>query len=67
MAEYSITLRSEEDYLLIKKLLKAFDGASIRPVKKKKSHIEKSLEEAAQGKVAGPFHTVDELMADLLS
>ena len=65
--EYTLTLKSQEDYRLIKKLLKAFDGASIYPVKKRKSSIEISLEEARQGKVAGPFNSVDELMNDLLS
>ena len=31
MAEYTLTLSSDEDYRLIRKILKAFDGASIRP------------------------------------
>ena len=67
MAEYTLRLESEKDYRIIKKLLKAFDGASITPVRKRKSSIEISLEEARQGKVVGPFNTVDELMKDLLS
>ena len=65
--EYTLTLKTQEDYHLIKKLLKAFDGASISPVKKRKSSIEISLEEARSGKVVGPFNTVDELMKDLLN
>lgn len=65
--EYTLTLQSQEDYRLIKKLLKAFEGASITPVRKRKSSIEISLEEARQGKVAGPFNSVDELMKDLMS
>ncbi|MDE7097264.1 MAG: hypothetical protein K2O47_07220 [Muribaculaceae bacterium] len=64
--EYTLTLQSQEDYRLIKKLLKAFDGASITPVRKRKSGIEISLEEARQGKVAGPFYKVEDLMKDLL-
>ena len=67
MAEYTLRLESEKDYRIIKKLLKAFDGASITPVRKRKSSIEISLEEAHKGKVVGPFDTVDELMKDLLS
>ena len=67
MAEYTLRLESEKDYRIIKKLLKAFDGASITPVRKRKSSIEISLEEARQGKVAGPFNSVDELMKDLLN
>lgn len=67
MAEYTLTLRSQEDYRLIKKLLKAFDGASIRPAKKKLSHLEKVLKEVERGEVVGPFYTTEELMADLLS
>lgn len=66
MAEYTLRLESEKDYRIIKKLLKAFEGASITPVRKRKSSIEISLDEARQGKVAGPFNSVDELMNDLL-
>ena len=67
MAEYMLKLESEKDYRIIKKLLKAFEGASITPVRKRKSSIEISLEEARQGKVSGPFNTVEELMNDLLN
>ncbi len=67
MAEYSLILNSKEDYRLIKKLLKAFDGASIRPVKTKKPRIERLLEEAKTGKITGPFHSTEELMNDLLN
>ena len=66
MTEYTLKLESEKDYRIIKKILKAFDGASISPVKKRRSSIEISLEEARQGKTAGPFNTVEELMKDLL-
>lgn len=65
--EYTLTLQSQEDYLLIKKILKAFDGASIRPIRKSKSHIEQALEEARTGKTVGPFHSTKELMEDLLN
>ena len=65
--EFTLTLQSREDYRLIKKILKAFDGASITPIRKRKSSIDISLEEARQGKVAGPFNTVEELMKDLLN
>lgn len=64
--EYSLTLQSEEDYRLIKKLLKAFEGASIKPIAKRKSSIEISLEEARQGKVEGPFYSTEELIDNLL-
>lgn len=67
MAEYSLTLRTEEDYRFIKKLLKAFDGASIRPVKQKSTSMDRSLDEAAAGKISAPFHSVEELMTDLLN
>ncbi len=65
--EYTVTLNSREDYRVLKKLLKAFDGATISPVRKRKTSIELSLEEARQGKVVGPFHSVDDLMKDLLN
>ena len=52
---------------MIKKLLKAFDGASIRPLRKNTPHIEEALEEARTGQTVGPFHTTQELMEDLLS
>ena len=64
--EYTLPLKSQEDYRLIKKLLKAFDGASIRPQREQYT-IDDSLEEARQGKVVGPFHTTEDLMASLLS
>lgn len=65
--EYTLTLQSQEDYRLIKKLLKAFDGASIRPLSKPTSHLEQALEEARTGQTVGPFHTTQELMEDLLN
>lgn len=64
--EYTLTLQSQEDYHLIKKLLKAFDGASIRPPKDQYTLYD-ALEEARQGKVVGPFHTTEDLMKSLLS
>lgn len=64
--EYTLTLESEEDYRLLRKILRAFDGATIRPAKKKTS-LEISLEEARNGEVVGPFESVDDLMKDLLS
>lgn len=67
MANYTLTLSSDEDYRLIKKLLKAFDGASIRPAKDFGYSIEKALEEARNGDVVGPFSSVDDFMKDLLS
>ncbi|MDE6023630.1 MAG: hypothetical protein K2G13_09040, partial [Muribaculaceae bacterium] len=66
LMEYTLTLQSQEDYLLIKKLLKAFDGASIRPQKDRYT-IYDALEEVRQGKLVGPFHTTEELMKDLLN
>lgn len=33
----------------------------------KKSNLEEALEESAKGLVAGPFHSTEELMADLLN
>ena len=64
--EYTLTLQSKEDYRLIKKLLKAFDGATIRPVEKRRSSIEVSLQEARDGKVDGPFYSTRDLMENLL-
>lgn len=63
--QYTLTLESEEDYQIIRKLLKAFKGASIRPLKK--SNIEKALEEIKEGKISGPYMSVKELMEDLLN
>ena len=64
MAEYTLTLSSDEDYRLIRKILKAFDGASIRP--NDRYTIEDAYEEVNSGKIKGPFHSTGELMADLL-
>lgn len=66
MAEYALTLSSDRDYRIIKKLLKAFDGASIRPVGKRLSGLEKSIMESQAGQVSGPFKSVKELMDDLI-
>ena len=65
--EYTLNLKSKEDYRIIKKILKAFDGASIKPMRVHKTSLEKSLEEAQRGEVVGPFYSVNELMSDLLS
>lgn len=35
--------------------------------KHKRSDLEEALEESAKGLVAGPFHSTEELMADLLN
>lgn len=67
MASYTLTLKNSEDYRILKKILKAFDGASIVPVRQKKTHIEKCLDEAKKGEVTGPFSSTDSLMNDLLS
>lgn len=67
MAEYTLSLQSTADYRMIKKLLKAFDGAKITPVHSREGSLKRSLEEAKSGKVAGPFDSVDHLMTDLLS
>ncbi len=66
MAVYTITLQSTEDYLILKKLLKAFDGAEITPMRSKKSHLDISLDDARCGRKAGPFSSVEALMSDLL-
>lgn len=67
MMEYTVTLNSNEDYRILRKILKAFDGASIRPVEKKGYTIEDSLNEVEKGDVVGPFSTVDDFMAELMS
>ena len=64
--EYTLTLKSQEDSHLIKKLLKAFDGASIRPQIEQYT-IDDALEEVRQDKVVGPYYTSEDLMASLLS
>lgn len=66
MASYTLILKSEEDFHILKKILKAFDGASISPIRSQKSNLEKALEEVEQGKVVGPFSSVKSLMKDLL-
>ena len=67
MAEYTLSLRTASDYRMIKKLLKAFDGASITPVRRNKGSLKRSLEEAKNGSVVGPYNSVEQLMSDLLS
>lgn len=67
MLEYTLTLKTEEDYNIIKKILKAFDGARIRPSKKNEYTIEDALKEAKNGEIVGPFHSVEDFMKDLLS
>lgn len=37
--EYTLVLQSQEDYHLIEKILKAFDGASITPVRERNYSI----------------------------
>ncbi|GEM_PF-3523209 len=65
MAEYTLSLQSTADYRMIKKLLKAFDGATITPVRRRKGSLERALDEAKNGNVVGPYSSVDQLMADL--
>lgn len=65
--EYTLELKSEEDYNIIKKILKAFDGATIRPTHPHTPHLEEALQEARNGDCVGPFNSVQDLMADLLS
>lgn len=67
MASYTVTLKSDEDFRIIKKILKAFDGASITPVSNKKSHLEMAMEEVEAGHIVGPFNSVEDLMKDLLA
>ncbi len=67
MAEYTLTLKSENDYKIIKKILKAFEGAKIKPLKSTNYTIEEAFEEVKKGEIVGPFNTVDEFMKDLLS
>lgn len=65
--EYTVTLNSTADYRLLKKLLKAFDGASIKPAKKRSAYtLEDSLKEAKNGDIVGPFSSVDDFMDNLL-
>lgn len=66
MASYTVTLKNEEDYRIIKKILKAFDGASIIPIGNNKNHLEMVMEEIETGQVVGPFNSVEDLMKDLL-
>lgn len=65
MAQYTLTLNSEADYKIIRKLLKAFDGATIK--RKKSSRLEQAFKEVENGEVKGPFNSVEELMNDLLN
>lgn len=66
MANYTVTLSSEEDFFILKKILKAFDGASIAPSRSRKSHFEVAMDEVRNGDVVGPFNSVESLMKDLL-
>lgn len=67
MAEYTLTLKSASDYRIIKKLLKAFDGAEIVPARYGKSSLERSLDDVRNGRIAGPFDSVEQLMTDLMN
>lgn len=66
MASYTLTLKTDEDFRILKKILKAFDGASITPLRTRKSHFEMAMDEVEKGKVVGPYTSVDSLMKDLL-
>ncbi|MDE6381115.1 MAG: hypothetical protein K2L11_11650 [Muribaculaceae bacterium] len=50
MAEYSLRLESEKDYRIIKKLLKAFEGASITPIRKRNSGMNDPVGSRLEGK-----------------
>lgn len=65
MTSYTVTLKTQEDFRILKKILKAFDGASITPVQKK-SHFEMAMDEVATGNIEGPFDSVNSFMKDLL-
>lgn len=67
MASYTITLKNEEDFQIIKKILKAFEGATIKPIQKKKNNLEQVMDEIESGDVVGPFYSVESLMKDLLN
>ncbi len=67
MAEYTLSLKTAADYRIIKKLLKAFDGAKITPVRQGKGSLERSLEEADKGDIVGPYDSIEQLMNDLLN
>ncbi len=65
--EYTITLNSNADYRVLKKILKAFDGATIKPSKKRSAYtIEDSMREVRSGDIVGPFTSVEDFMKDLL-
>lgn len=66
MASYKITLKNEEDFHILKNFLKKFEGASIIPVRTRKTHFETAMDEVQNGKVVGPFKSVESLMKDLL-
>ena len=53
----------------LKKVLSALEGVSIaKSVKKagRKTGLELALEHVREGRVSGPFHSVDELMEHLM-
>lgn len=64
MSEYILILQSEEDYRLIKKLLKAFEGASIRPYGK--SNIESDREDEKEKKEEIPFKSTKKVVDDIV-
>lgn len=65
MAEYTLILQSEEDYRLIKKLLRAFDGASIRPTGKTNAEAGRE-EDEKENKKEIPFKSTKKVVDDLL-
>lgn len=67
MAEYTLTLQTKQDYSIIKKLLKAFKGATIRPANNSSYTLEKAYKELQNGEIVGPFNSTDDFMKDLLS
>lgn len=66
MTSYTVTLQNEEDFNLLKKIIKSIEGATITPMKQKRSHLDTSIEEAEKGEISGPFDSVQSLMKDLL-
>ena len=68
MTQLTINIENEALLPILKKLLKELNGVSLAHIKKKsdkKSMLERSLTEASNGDISGPFHSTDDLMKHL--
>lgn len=64
MTQITINIENKALVPILKKLISELNGVTIAP-QNRKTGIERALNEIKDGKVSGPFHTVDEVMEHL--